>query len=1765
MRRARLASGFTLLVLAAAIGSAASGDSGGMAVTGAPALTVVPPVPLDDPFPIRRVNVADDQLDAALRAADLGPVMQMAPAAFEARVQRAARALAAESERPKLVDVGYFAILDGGDLAGEAEWTFQNRRSSPAAFSLESPNIAIAGLTWDDGSPAALGVAENGGLTVRVPPGRRILKLKWSAAGSGSDSARQFDLRFPACPTASLDLDLPPDRTPSTTAGALLTGPFPSARDPKLKRWTVRSGDSARLNLTIRVPADTSEPVVVNAATAKYDLADLQLGCTFEFELRTARGVLAEWAFQVPPGLVVTDALANDRADWRFDSATRILRVRIRQANSGGKFVIAALGSLPAGLAPLPVLRPMNATGAAGRTEVRIPPIAALKRLEPGDHRIVDAFSSGDGTRTIILNGTLSKDATRRPPSIQVTAAASEFRTDETLDWRIDARRVRLAARVELTVMRGPLFRLGFRVPAEFALDRVTSEPDDAVASAAGTEVEFAKPLSTGQRVTLQFEFLGPVLSTADTQLPLPAFAPLGATERDGRVRFAPGASWNLTLLPSPGTAVQAGTTYEYRGIEPSGVVALSRIAPTFDADIESGRIRITPMTGQLSAIRVLESGPPANRTWSLAGSSNAIAGISVFSTASLPPLPAVSPLAPLLAAARANGTIWTITLSRPTAEPVILESSPTLRDLVVLGARTTRREQGSDASAAATSGARDWSFEQVRLITTATLDRPSVVLSGTILARGGPVLRIALPHGAEVLGASVGSNWLEPGRCRTDATNALDVPLPPGSEPLAFEIEYRLAKSFDPLRVESRQPAIPGEPRVERWWAVPRGLSAVWPFGLASDSRDAPGLRTDAVAIRSETPIIFLVPTARLEAAGFAIAALLAIIGWFGARHANRKIGIVLLALVAVVGTAAWLGPASWGQSLLPPLIATVIGAAAIAAARGVKRFPLAAAFVFVPTLALTAQAPAERDVVFLAGKPGSEVAVVPVALLDRLDKLAATDEPGPLLTAASYTGQLDESGSVRFTARYTVHSFRERESTFEAKLSGVRLERATVNGQPAQPLAAKVDGYAIPLAGKGVHQVEVAFAADVAATGPEREVRFSIPPASDSQLVFTAPATARQFQAVGRTGAGNAAREKDATRLTAALGAIPALHLRWREGPAGAAAAVSVREGCVWDVSEAAHRLTACYQLQVKSGSVPSFRFDLPASLEPTRIAVRSLDSLLVPTVIRDWSIGKDANGWRPLTIDLLAPADGRLLVTLECEPRTAPSGTPVLGFPRTVGMTRESAVYGLRANGAAVESIGRAGVIDFAADALFRDFGTVPDLRLTPASSVVAFSPRAGETPELRPVLRSAGLLPIVNQDVTWNVESDRATGRGTMTWSGGDAVPMIEFQTASSLVELRGNEVAAWSQTDGRVQVWLKKPVKDGSLEWIATAIAAATFDPPLPLAMNARNAIQTLRLRFAAGRGVRVENDKGWRTTADGGRERIFQTDAPLPPPRVQLVLPSAAAARGFGLVEFNGTAVAYRAALEIPIPANQPQHLVLQLGSVSPGAAPAVDVPPGTVVRERKEPDGSLTWSLDVPASAATRFRATVTMPLPAKGTVTLPPIDLRPGNRPMNPDGAVRAFGLANAPSEVQLEGATLANDPDVATLRAAWPGEAERLRRAGGAMRVSNGGRVSLVFPAPATPAPPVSKPTASTTVAEPPASMSRLNWRVASAWIITVIGVLLLFVRAPRTTWPEQLGLLGGLLGYAVAGQPAWGFAAYAAARTVWLVRVVISVRL
>ena len=129
-----------------------------------------------------------------------------------------------------------------------------------------------------------------------------------------------------------------------------------------------------------------------------------------------------------------------------------------------------------------------------------------------------------------------------------------------------------------------------------------------------------------------------------------------------------------------------------------------------------------------------------------------------------------------------------------------------------------------------------------------------------------------------------------------------------------------------------------------------------------------------------------------------------------------------------------------------------------------------------------------------------------------------------------------------------------------------------------------------------------------------------------------------------------------------------------------------------------------------------------------------------------------------------------------------------------------------------GLSVEDPGRGGVIDFAGCAPPR-FRRPIIGRQEPAALIRVFRPVKGRS-AVRPTLRRrrAG-----RSDAADNLD-DRpgaADATGTIRWAGKDAPEMLEFVLPGVRVqEVRGADVANWSRSGSRVQVWFRRSIREG---------------------------------------------------------------------------------------------------------------------------------------------------------------------------------------------------------------------------------------------------------------------------------------------------------------------------------------------------------------
>src|SRR5437763_10078589 len=179
-----------VVAVAAALGAAVGGG------TPSAAAVLVVETPSEDPFPIRRVRVAEAQLPELLKTLEPDTLVRLPRAEFESRVRKAAAAASAAKVVPRVVEATYTAALSGDDLTGTAEWVIVNPCGRPAALSLDPLKLPLDRAKWADGTDAVLGSFGPGfpaGPVVWVEgTGRQVLRANWSAAATAEPGQRRF-------------------------------------------------------------------------------------------------------------------------------------------------------------------------------------------------------------------------------------------------------------------------------------------------------------------------------------------------------------------------------------------------------------------------------------------------------------------------------------------------------------------------------------------------------------------------------------------------------------------------------------------------------------------------------------------------------------------------------------------------------------------------------------------------------------------------------------------------------------------------------------------------------------------------------------------------------------------------------------------------------------------------------------------------------------------------------------------------------------------------------------------------------------------------------------------------------------------------------------------------------------------------------------------------------------------------------------------------------------------------------------------------------------------------------------------------------------------------------------------------------------------------------------------------------------------------------------------------------------------------------------
>lgn len=1323
--------------------------------------------------------------------------------------------------------------------------------------------------------------------------------------------------------------------------------------------------------------------------------------------------------------------------------------------------------------------------------------------------------------------------------------------------------------------------------------------------------------------------------STARQPVPFPRFEPIGAVDRDGTLRVSsePGIrTWTVPPLPT------AGLTYRdrepegwlYVGPPVPRATASSDTALSLDAGqvVARTRIRISGDDGSFSAATIFlpdSTGAKWTVTVDAPTTANPVPGGAFVPWLGTFAGSGWSAALGTPAAGAARGQLWRIAFSRPLRGDAIVSvvgrwpasrsgpfelPVPTVLGAVPLGTTVTldasaaarfeppgRRvdpsipgfvrvgERGA-APAPSEPGGSTWRFANValdtRVLATGEL---AVEFRGDILESTGPVLTLGLPSGARLQSLEIDDRSAEP---LSHAASEVSVRIPTvGSGGLPFAVRYLLpAPSWGVVEtLTSPTPELPGPsgPVVRRW-------------AFAGNFQKLPRLDSSSEFAVEGSETVRVIRSRYAAAVGGALAALLAALGLGAGTRGSRRGAAVLAAGVAAFGIAGWLAPTGWSPILRPPLFAGLAALAACSVAIARRKpvpkpapaagtatrpavWPQPAVGLLVASVLYAgfafAQAP-DAATVFVtpAAEPDRFDVLAPAAVLERLDRLARPASPVAGPTSAVYD-VVATADSATVDAQFSLWCPTAGPHSIALPLADARLESASLDDRPAFPEAAGPGNYTVAVRGAGWHRLKVRFLVTVATVGGDREMRFGTPDLPASRVTVRVPSGAVSPDVASRRGAQRSIGG-DPFAIEADHGPGKAVVVRWRAGSSGKSegASVSVRQACVWDLRESDFSATAAFLYRVETGSVSRLKIELPAGLEPGRVAIRPTEPRSTPPGLRTWKIEHGPGDGRTLNLELQAPAVGTFAVVTKLYPTRAAVQKPTLRFAKPVGVTDADAFFALRLLGTAAEEIGRAAAIDYPADAFAKEFGAIPDLDLTKSPVARAFRLSTGGSPELRPVLRSATPSPTASLDVTWTVGT-RAEAEGTLRLAAKDApAAAIEFEVGDKVVvgEVRAADLAGWNQIGNRVQAWFRSPAKDATVKWTAVLDGykrsgrpgsdANNLELPVPRTLPASADPIAVRVLPAPGWSTEVFPAMGLRIvplTSEGSGSRVT-VDANVPVVRIAGIPPDppleVTSVESLGRV---GNNFAYRAQLAARFRPGRPHPFQVTL------SGPTIRKPElridGASAGEPTSTDEGPTWSVFAPASSTNPLRLTLTAEVPVGSDDRLPQPLLSFGPTPVLPERRWIVLDPAVKPAERDPGWIPLSESDS----QRAVAGLPAGVWASAWSVDPSAEPRVRLASLA-AVPTPPTTTPESLPTksfAAGPSNSRTGPPWLAAAVWLVGLLAVALLTIWGHQGWWPERIAGCGvlGLAAAGVASPIGWAFGALAIVG--WTARVAWSI--
>ncbi|MBY0522421.1 MAG: hypothetical protein K2R98_03445 [Gemmataceae bacterium] len=854
----------------------------------------------------------------------------------------------------------------------------------------------------------------------------------------------------------------------------------------------------------------------------------------------------------------------------------------------------------------------------------------------------------------------------------------------------------------------------------------------------------------------------------------------------------------------------------------------------------------------------------------------------------------------------------------------------------------------------------------------------------------------------------------------------------------------------------------------------------SVVPASLGSET-----VEWECLAGPDYTDSVLVVRQSAVPLLGVSVAGTLLLFAWIlWKRLSERRGRRLLLTWLALSGLALlWLPTPLRALALWPALVG--VAAAALwcvqvafhrPAPQVVLTAPIVGSLLALLALAGTpgqAAAPAPTTIYLVPGSDNEKPTVLaPPELLEQLQALARRGVAGlrgAFLQSAVYEGKADHQ-NAQFEARFQVHCFSEEASTLLLPLGGVQLTEALLDGAATHPVAVRPprEGYSIEVKGRGSHSVLVRFSVPLAATGDDRDVRFTIPELPRNRLLLDVPPGAGYLQVAEVRGAQRVISDDKTARLEADLGAVGTVRVRWRRDASRPnPAVVTVRESYYWDLHASSARLLALLRYDVEKGWATSLAIDLPKDMEVLSAEAGPVPGSTSAPRLKEWVL-RDEGAGRRLQLDFQGPVTGSVLVSLEMVPRQSfgkavslPFPTPLDPPPREDGQpVRAFVAYRAEGIEAAYEGskgitgIERNLVADTFAQAFQQPWRTARQEDLSPPNW--AYWRNRGGVLLLK--IQPPGSQVRSQQDVSWRVDARQAVLQAAARLTAPDSgLSLLEWTIPANVVvtEVSGPHLRSWSRTGSRVQVWLQRPVGETTLQltgWVPRDPARLDL-PCLRMAAKSHGTL----LRVTAGDGVAVTptNLSALTPRPDqtvAGREWVYTSDQESYGASFQTrAAGTTTDCRLLTFAEVRNRQLSFVTTVECQVNSGELRHLTIAVRNWEGGD---VQLDAGSVIRRREHRVGSSgrAWVLELQPGVTKRYQLTLssTLPLGSSPEIYLPDV------RVENVGGAAVRMDrwLAVAGPELAAEAIsglmTASNAPDAIR---AWPRDAERLRRAGGA----------------------------------------------------------------------------------------------------------------